>query len=124
MSFNYSPKIVTDGLVFYTHPFNFKSRSRSLPLTGGTITDLTSSFVAGLKSSVSGTKKLCFVEEGSSFVSFSSEVTANLVENAQGEFALLRIANNWIIPSSRERERNILPDSNSIKQNIIKFLYE
>ena len=88
------------------------------------VTDLTSSFVAGLKSSVSGTKKLCFVEEGSSFVSFSSEVTANLVENAQGEFALLRIANNWIIPSSRERERNILPHSNSIKQKIIKFLYE
>lgn len=44
MSFNYSPKIITDGLVFYTDPFNFKSRSRSLPLTGGTIIDLTSSY--------------------------------------------------------------------------------
>ena len=39
-----SPKVVTDGLVFYTDPFNFKSRSRSLPLTGGTIIDLTSSY--------------------------------------------------------------------------------
>ena len=44
MSFNYSPKIVTNGLVFYTDPFNFKSRDRSLGLTGGTITDLTSSY--------------------------------------------------------------------------------
>ena len=44
MSFNYSPKIKTDGLVFYTDPFNFKSRSRSLPLTGSTIIDLTSSY--------------------------------------------------------------------------------
>ena len=41
---NFSPKIVTDGLVFYTDPFNFKSRDRSLGLTGGTITDLTSSY--------------------------------------------------------------------------------
>ncbi len=44
MSFNYSPKIIIDGLVFYVDPFNFKSRSRSLPLTGGTIIDLTSSY--------------------------------------------------------------------------------
>jgi hypothetical protein len=25
MSFNYSPKIVTNGLVFYTDPFNFNT---------------------------------------------------------------------------------------------------
>lgn len=43
MSFNYSPKIITDGLVFYTDPFNFKSRNRSEGLSGGTIVDLTSS---------------------------------------------------------------------------------
>ncbi len=43
MSFNYSPKIITDGLVFYTDPFNFKSRDRSEGLSGGTILDLTSS---------------------------------------------------------------------------------
>lgn len=44
MGFNYSPKITTDGLVFYIDPLNFKSRSRSLPLTGDTIIDLTSSY--------------------------------------------------------------------------------
>jgi len=44
MSFKYSPNIITDGLVFYTDPFNFKSRDRSLGSTGGTITDLTSSY--------------------------------------------------------------------------------
>lgn len=44
MSFNYSPKVSTNGLVFYIDPFNFKSRNRSLPLTGNTIIDLTSSY--------------------------------------------------------------------------------
>lgn len=44
MSFNYSPKITTDGLVFYIDPLNFKSRSRDLSLTGGTVFDLTSSY--------------------------------------------------------------------------------
>ena len=44
MAFNYSPKIVTDGLVFYTDPFNFKSRDRSIGFTGGTIVDLTSRY--------------------------------------------------------------------------------
>ena len=44
MSFNFSPKISTKGLVFYIDPFNFKSRNRSLPLTGDTIIDLTSSY--------------------------------------------------------------------------------
>ena len=44
MSFNYSPKITTDGLVFYTDPFNFKSRNRSEGLSGGTIIDLTSAY--------------------------------------------------------------------------------
>jgi len=39
-----SPKIVTDGLVFYVDPFNFKSRNRSEGLSGGTIIDLTSSY--------------------------------------------------------------------------------
>ena len=43
MSFNYSPKITTDGLVFYTDPLNFKSRNRSEGLSGGTIVDITSS---------------------------------------------------------------------------------
>lgn len=41
---NFSPKIVTNGLVFYTDPFNFKSRDRSQGLSGGTIIDLTSSY--------------------------------------------------------------------------------
>lgn len=44
MSFNYSPIVITDGLVFYTDPFNFKSRSRNIGLTGGSIVDLTSSY--------------------------------------------------------------------------------
>jgi hypothetical protein len=39
----FSPNVVTNGLVFYIDPFNFKSRDKGLGLTGGTIIDLTSS---------------------------------------------------------------------------------
>lgn len=39
----FSPSVVTDGLVFYVDPFNLKSRDKGLGLTGGTIIDLTSS---------------------------------------------------------------------------------
>lgn len=34
------PNIVTDGLVFYIDPFNFKSRDRSFNPSGGTINDI------------------------------------------------------------------------------------
>ena len=44
MGFNYSPNIVSDGLVFYVDPLNFKSRDRYVGLTGGTIVNLTSSY--------------------------------------------------------------------------------
>jgi hypothetical protein len=42
MSFRYSPRIVTDGLVFLVDSFNPSSRDRTLPLTGDTIVNLTS----------------------------------------------------------------------------------
>jgi len=35
-----SPTIVTDGLVFYIDPYNYKSRDRSFNPTGGTINDI------------------------------------------------------------------------------------
>ena len=42
MSFRYSPRIVTDGLVFLVDSFNPNSRDRTLPLTGDTIINLNS----------------------------------------------------------------------------------
>ena len=40
MSFSYSPKIVTNGLVFYLDTFNTKCRNRSFSSSAGTATEL------------------------------------------------------------------------------------
>jgi 2-oxoisovalerate dehydrogenase E1 component len=86
------------------------------------ITELTSTNIPGLFESINVTKKLCFIEEGSSFSSFSSEVISSLIENRIHDFSLLRISNNHIIPSSRELEMEVLPSSLKIKSLIKNFL--
>lgn len=86
------------------------------------VSDLSNAYVYGLIDSIFNTKKLCIVEEGNSFASFSSEVVSNLVENNLNDFKLLRISNNTIVPSSRELEQNVLPTSLSIKSSIINFV--
>lgn len=86
------------------------------------VSELSNSFIPGLINSVSITSKLCFVEEGSSYASFSSEVISNLHVNNCTDFSLLRISNDSIIPSSRELEEQILPNYVKIKDSIIKFL--
>jgi 2-oxoisovalerate dehydrogenase E1 component len=86
------------------------------------VSEITNSFIPGLENSVSITKKLCFIEEGSSFAAFSSEITSTMLENKCNEFSLLRISNNTIIPSSRELEQLVLPNSNKIRESIINFI--
>ena len=86
------------------------------------VSELSNSFIPGLINSVSITSKLCFVEEGSSYASFSSEVISNLHVNNCTYFSLLRISNDSIIPSSRELEEQILPNYVKIKNSIIKFI--
>ena len=86
------------------------------------ISELTNSFIPGLQSSLKLTNKLCFVEEGNSYASYSSEVVANLHENHCKNFSLLRISNNTIIPSSKELELVVLPNSLKIKSSILSFL--
>jgi 2-oxoisovalerate dehydrogenase E1 component len=86
------------------------------------VSELSNSFIPGLINSVSNTSKLCFVEEGSSYASFSSEVISNLHVNNCTDFSLLRISNDSIIPSSRELEEQVLPNYVKIKNSIIKFL--
>ena len=86
------------------------------------VSDISNSMIQGLSESLQTTKKLCIIEEGNSFASFSSEVTAHLVENCMNNFSLLRISNNSIIPSSRNLEEYVLPTSNKIYDKIISFL--
>jgi 2-oxoisovalerate dehydrogenase E1 component len=86
------------------------------------VSDISIAYVPGLIDSLSKTKKLCIVEEGNSFASFSSEVVSNLIENNCVAYKLLRISNNSIVPSSRELEQNVLPTSFSISTAIIKFV--
>jgi 2-oxoisovalerate dehydrogenase E1 component len=86
------------------------------------VSEISNSFIPGLINSINSTNKLCFVEEGNSFGSFSSEVVSNLVENNLNNFSLLRISNNTIIPSSRELEELVLPTYLKIKSSIISFL--
>jgi 2-oxoisovalerate dehydrogenase E1 component len=86
------------------------------------ISELTNSFIPGLQNSLKLTNKLCFVEEGNSYASYSSEVVSNLHENHFNNFSLLRISNNTIIPSSKELEEFVLPNSFKIKSSIISFL--
>jgi 2-oxoisovalerate dehydrogenase E1 component len=86
------------------------------------VSDISNSIIPGLSESLQITKKLCFIEEGNSFASFSSEVIAGLVENRVNNFSLLRISNNSIIPSSRKLEEYVLPTSNKIHEKIISFL--
>lgn len=88
------------------------------------ISELTNSFVPGLKESLNTTQSLAIIEEGNSFASFSSEVVSNLIEINSVNFRLLRISNNSIIPSSRELELNVLPTSLKIKSTIINFINE
>jgi len=86
------------------------------------VSDLSNAYVSGLIDSISNTNKLCIVEEGNSFASFSSEVVSNLIENNCSNYKLLRISNNTIVPSSRELEQNVLPTCSSIKSSIINFV--
>lgn len=86
------------------------------------VSDISTIHVPGLIDSILITSKLCIVEEGNSFASFSSELVSNLVENKCSNFKLLRISNDNIVPSSRELEKEVLPTSLKIKSSIINFI--
>jgi 2-oxoisovalerate dehydrogenase E1 component len=85
-------------------------------------TELSNVNIPDLKKSVQKTKKILIIEEGNSFASYSSEVSACLSENNVLDFQLFRISNNGIVPSSRDLELNVLPSSNKILELIKKQL--
>jgi 2-oxoisovalerate dehydrogenase E1 component len=86
------------------------------------ISDISTVFVPELIDSISLTSKLCIIEEGNSFASFSSEVVSKLIEDKCCNFRLLRISNDSIVPSSRELEQTVLPTSLRIKNSVINFI--
>ena len=78
------------------------------------VTEISNINIPGLKDSLNKTKKLLIIEEGNSFGSFSSELTASLIEKDINNFKLFRISNNSIIPSSRALELEVLPSKEKI----------
>ena len=86
------------------------------------VTDISSIDIPELDKSLIVTNKLLVIEEGNSFAAFSSELTASLLENKINNFELFRIANNNIIPSSRNLELAVLPSKEKIVSLIIKNL--
>ena len=88
------------------------------------VSEISQSNIPGLLDSINKTNKLCIIEEGNSFASFSSEVVSMLVEKKCKNFSLLRISNNSIIPSSREFELKVLPTAIKIKSQISIFVNE
>ncbi len=72
--------------------------------------------------SVSKTKRLLIVEEGTSNVSWSSEVLALLAENNAGIKKLKRLSNNNIIPCCLSAELNLIPDVSKIRMALSQLL--
>ena len=85
------------------------------------VSDLTNINIPGLSDSLINTKKVCIIEEGSSFAAYSSELVAGLLEERDTHFKLLRIANRMIIPSSRDLELHVLPTKELIKTKLKEF---
>jgi 2-oxoisovalerate dehydrogenase E1 component len=82
-------------------------------------TDLNDIIIPQLQNSIINTRFLCIVQEGSSYVSFGSEIVFQLKKENIIDFKLLSISNNSIIPSSRDKEQNVLPSSKKITQLIL-----
>ena len=77
-------------------------------------------YLPGIKNSISISKRLLIVEEGSSYASYGSELAAWILENddESDNTQLYRIANNGVVPASRELEKSVL----SIKDKIISLV--
>lgn len=73
--------------------------------------------------SVTQTKRLLIIEEGSNIASYSSEVSGRLLEEGVSPLSFHRLSNNSIIPSSFHKELEILPNKNSILEKIKDTFY-
>lgn len=72
--------------------------------------------------SVSITKRIITIEEGSNIASLSGEIIASLCELKVKISAISRLGNNSIIPSSIENESKVLPNTSKI-YNAIREVY-
>lgn len=73
--------------------------------------------------SITNTQSLLTVEEGTNIASYSSEISARIMERNISLKSFGRIANNKIIPSSYASELNTIPSVNSIFEKIKTTYY-
>ncbi len=73
--------------------------------------------------SIERTERLLTVEEGTNIASYSSEISARIMEHHIHLKSFGRIANNEIIPSSYFSELNTIPNENSIFEKIKETYY-
>ncbi len=73
--------------------------------------------------SIERTERLLTVEEGTNIASYSSEISARIMEHHIHLKSFGRIANNEIIPSSYFSELNTIPNANSIFEKIKETYY-
>jgi 2-oxoisovalerate dehydrogenase E1 component len=85
------------------------------------------SLISGFKidnilKSLDKTKKLLVVEEGSSISSWGSEIIARIAETGYGAIDCIRLANNFMIPSSFKAEISQIPEKLKIKRTLLKLI--
>jgi len=88
-----------------------------------TPTNISTFDINGVVESLSITKRLLSVEEGSSISSWSSNVISNLILN-NIQFKLQTLGNNSLIPASVEAEKQVLLSAGKIKKCILEFINE
>jgi pyruvate/2-oxoglutarate/acetoin dehydrogenase E1 component len=74
-----------------------------------------------LIASVSNTKLLLTVEEGSTFGALGAEVISQLLEHSVTVGSIRRLGNGTILPCSAKAEARLLPSSQDIVQCILEM---
>ncbi|MBO9691821.1 alpha-ketoacid dehydrogenase subunit alpha/beta [Chryseobacterium sp.] len=74
--------------------------------------------------SVSVTKNICIIEEGSKYASLSGEIFSYFTEHKIALNKALRISNESLIPCAKDAELSVIPNKNLIFNKIKKFAHE
>jgi|LakMenE01Jun11ns_1017448.scaffolds.fasta_scaffold9938351_2 2-oxoisovalerate dehydrogenase E1 component len=83
---------------------------------------ISSFYVENIVSSLSKTRRLIVVEEGSGIASWGSEIISELVATGREDLSITRLSNNLMIPSSFKAEISQIPEKFKIKNHIIKLI--
>ena len=72
--------------------------------------------------SLSTTRKLLIIEEGSGYASWGSEIVSKIHELGFNHFKLKRFYNSHLIPSSFKAEIELLPNKVNVKRTILELI--